>query len=397
MNALLTILVFLIPSQLALHFWPPYAFIFGIRIDYLSPAVYLTDILVFLLILTWVVKDSKKLFGFLNRHKYFLTGLLIFIVANTFYSTSPFPTLYKWIKIAEAVFLGVFLAVGKRYIKVGAVAKTLFYSLAFFSLIGVLQFMFGKTLGGPLYLLGERSFNIATPGIALTQIAGRDYLRAYSTFSHPNSLAGYISVSFIISLAALGLKFFKRNFILTVIVLGCLFLTFSASAFLGVFAVLLMAVCLKRKILFRKLAWSILSLSIVASLFIPIVSVRLSGLASGFGQSFSQRLELAAIAGRMVSEKFWIGEGLNTFTINVPYLRQPVHNIFLLTFAETGIGGLLLLFFFLYRFLLKAIAKKNYFYVLALVFILVTGMFDHYWLTIQQNLLLLGLFFGMLN
>jgi hypothetical protein len=55
-------------------------------------------------------------------------------------------------------------------------------SVVFFGLIGILQFVFQKTLGGALYLFGERSFNASTPGIALFSFQGKDYLRAYSLF-----------------------------------------------------------------------------------------------------------------------------------------------------------------------------------------------------------------------
>ena len=45
-HLLFQIFIFLLPTQLAYHFWPNWALVYGIRVDYLAPAVYLTDILV---------------------------------------------------------------------------------------------------------------------------------------------------------------------------------------------------------------------------------------------------------------------------------------------------------------------------------------------------------------
>ena len=47
---LVNLFVFLIPTQLALHFWLPGSFVFGIRVDYLAPSIYLTDILFVLIV-----------------------------------------------------------------------------------------------------------------------------------------------------------------------------------------------------------------------------------------------------------------------------------------------------------------------------------------------------------
>jgi O-antigen ligase len=115
-------------------------------------------------------------------------------------------------------------------------------------------------------------------------------------------------------------------------------------------------------------------------------------------------MELASIAGQMVSQKFWIGEGLNTFTIketkfigikSYEWILQPVHNIYLLAFSETGIIGLIFLLFVFYKAFKNAFSKKKISLLVTIVFILITGLFDHYWLTLQQNLLLFGFVVGL--
>ncbi|PIZ67305.1 hypothetical protein COY12_02150 [Candidatus Roizmanbacteria bacterium CG_4_10_14_0_2_um_filter_33_96] len=76
------------------------------------------------------------------------------------------------------------------------------------------------------------------------------------------------------------------------------------------------------------------------------------------------------------------------------FFNQPVHNIFLLFIAETGliIGG-----FILYRLvdllIQKRLTKGQWLLIFVIIF---TGFFDHYWLTLQQNFLLMGLVMGVI-
>ena len=58
------------------------------------------------------------------------------------------------------------------------------------AILAISQFIKGGTLG--LWILGERTFTISTPGIAKFDFYGREFLRPYATFPHPNVLAGFI-------------------------------------------------------------------------------------------------------------------------------------------------------------------------------------------------------------
>ena len=90
----------------------------------------------------------------------------------------------------------------------------------------------------------------------------------------------------------------------------------------------------------------------------------------------------------------FLGTGLGNYLIVqeqfpqlfADFLNQPVHNIFLLFLSETGAITILLLFFLFFKKLISAVKKYPY----ILIIILITGLFDHYWLTLQQNFLLMG-------
>ena len=115
-------------------------------------------------------------------------------------------------------------------------------------------------------------------------------------------------------------------------------------------------------------------------------------------QSFVQRIFLLKAAMQMVQTNFLFGVGFGNFLPGLPFLfsaqlhystifLQPVHNIFFLIAAETGVTGLLFVFWFLYKTLQKLKTIKT----LLFIVIISLGMFDHYFLTLQQGQLLLTL------
>ena len=53
-----------IPTQFGRHFWPDFSFVSGVRVDYLSPTLYVTDILIFLIFALEIIKFSIFSFKF---------------------------------------------------------------------------------------------------------------------------------------------------------------------------------------------------------------------------------------------------------------------------------------------------------------------------------------------
>jgi hypothetical protein len=358
---ILTVLVFLLPTQLAIHFWPSWAFVFGIRIDYLSPAIYLTDILTFLVLGLWIVQDKQTIFNLIKKYKHVVVGLLLLILINSYFSVSIFPTLYKWLKILELISFGVY--VNQRFKIVGkeSILKTLFASIIFFSLIGIDQFITGHTIGGLLYWLGERSFTISTPGIALTNIFGQSSLRAYSTFPHPNALAGYLGASTIFLVANDFFKKNKKRLFGLLVITTCFLLTFSLTAFIAVVI----------SFLLNKKSSAVLILIVLLSLLMPITSTRILS-NTDFNKNISERLDLSILSGKIITQNFWTGTGVNTFIVEMTEIRpsqtsawllQPVHNIFLLVLSEVGIFGLLILVFYFF----KSIKKFPYIFLFVIL------------------------------
>jgi len=397
------LLIFLLPTQLALHFWPPSAFVFGLRVDYLAPAIYLTDILFLAVLVPWVCKNHKKFSSDLKKHKLYIFVFIVFVVANTAFSISIFPSVFKWLKVVELVMFYYYVSVRNDIFKDRKVLPVIFYSLLFFSLIGIIQFLLGKTLGGPLYILGERNFNISTPGIALAQLVGINFMRAYSTFSHPNSFAGFLGVGILFLVFNYSWKDSSRKIFGLLIIFLAFVLTFSTAAFLGMLACLVVFWIWRKKIFNSKNVVFLTGVFLMISLIQPFFASVILKNNFNLTQNISQRFELALGAGRVISQKFFLGEGLNTFIVGESkitqlgfylWILQPVHNFFLLIFSETGIFGLLIVFWIITGMFRKTLATKNIAIFMCLVFVLTTGLFDHYWFTLQQNTLLFAFILG---
>ncbi len=391
---LFRILVFLLPIQLAFHFWPSWSFVYGIRIDYFAPAIYVQDLIIAIFFIIFLLTNAKLRFPFSKVLIFFL--FLIFILTNIHESLVWQVSLLKWVRILELIFLGFSIRFANLDFQKDFV-KPLSFSVILFTFIGILQFVLQKSIGGPLYLFGERSFSLDTPGIAKVVILGKNYLRAYSTFSHPNSFAGFL----LIALSMFCLSEFRsrekalRNIAILFSLIGIL-ISFSLGIYI-LTSVFILFLTLKKyvKLTFDRVLM-LATTSLIVSLVLPLVSLVFIG--NDLGESLSQRLFLADISEKIIQTHFLLGVGANNFIIalsqfrslsNSIWLLQPVHNIFLLIFTETGIAGLILFFLLLIQSLKKGLQTNQSFLVVAILLICFSGIFDHYWLTLIQNQLLL--------
>lgn len=368
------IFILLLPSQIGIHFWPKFSFVYGIRVDYLSPTVYLTDILtVFLIFLFFKDKTS------VSFKIWFIQFFCYLLATSALLSVNQGSAFYKLLKIVEFLILGIVLY-QTHYFKEIVLKQALSLAVIFTSLLGLAQLFKGASLG--LWFLGERQISLATIGIAKIQITNFEFLRPYATFSHPNSLAGFVLVSLLI-LSPFKLKTEKIALFLGIIII---FLSWSQTVWL-VSSIFVLCFYLKKKTSFC----STKNLIIVALLFLLSLSPILLSLISN-SQEILTRKELLDSSFKMIKQNFALGLGLNNFVPSLPlyltsreyWLLQPVHNVYLLVATEIGLVGIVLLGWGLRLVSLKPIFSSAAFWA-----ILLTGSLDHYWLTLQQNQLLL--------
>ena len=124
---------------------------------------------------------------------------------------------------------------------------------------------------------------------------------------------------------------------------------------------------------------------------------------SGDPDTIQKRVLLAKHAIKIITDHPLTGVGLGNYVIAesrfpnpYPYVFiEPVHNILLLFVAEAGLILTFLTGVILIPFLKKLSQNETARY--ALTVIIITGFFDHYWLTLQQNILLMPVLFGFLQ
>lgn len=381
------------PTQVGFHFWPDFSFVSGVRVDYLSPTLYLTDILIIVL---FVACFLNKKISF-RPNIYFLFFYCLLFLGALLSKSIP-AAILGIVKLSEFIFLGFYIyknvSLSKTFLKV------LSLGLIFESLLGILQFLNHASIGGIFYYFGERTFSSTTPGIANASINGALILRPYATFSHPNVLAAYLlfGIAFLFFFAKTKTRFEKYFFAVTITVSSiCLILTLGRVAILGFgfLALFRLIGALKNK--------SKQGVVLIFGLIIVCLAVLLPNLGrfnlSLTDESVVQRETLAKASLRMIENHPFSGVGINNFLIELPnYTRnkaffylQPVHNIFLLAFSQIGlIAGLMfmILLFFAFRS-----ANIKFKFMLFLVCLL--GFFDHYFLTLQQAQILFALALGL--
>lgn len=398
----------LLPVQLGRHFWPEQSFVNGIRIDYLSPTIYATDILIFVLAIVWLYT--------IKRHQFFFT----FLVAGIYIGMSTqnhhvLPTLAKLLTLSEMIFLAVYIRTERPDVTVTGLCLCI--ASLWSSLLAWLQFATQHSLGEMWWFAGERTFTVSTPGIARILIEGDLMLRPYATFPHPNVLAGFLIISSPLIYSSMRsahipqwLRYGAMFFIASTILIS-----FSRSAWIagilmvattGIYVVSRQGITQSVLMIFhhKKI---ILIASVCLALLIPVFIQRFEELFTTDNQSISHRVLLMSAARSMVREHPIIGVGLNRFIPMLPqYISitsagdlQPVHNVFLLVASETGAFGLGLFLFFggkTYINIWHARKKSPYAFpfFLSLIALFVVGMFDHYIYTIHQTQLLVGIIVG---
>ncbi len=385
---LLYVLILLIPVQLGKHYFPDFSYISGVPIDYLAPTLYLTDLIALLMIFL----NLRQVLAFFKNN--ILYGFIILLCINVVFSISQPAAIYKSIRILEMLSLFAVFKHAKLNMKyvLGLLAAGALFEIS----LAVAQVMQQSSLQGIFYFFGERNFTLSSPSIAKASINGVEMLRPYATFSHPNSLAGfYLLIYFFVFTFTPFRKYILLKNILLLLCSMLILISFSKIA-IAVFLLLNIILLLNR----RKIIGC--NMCVFGRIFILIVLSAIFLSVQGDINSLEKRLLLADNAVSIFLSQPVVGVGVGNYLFaqalfpgKYPYFfLQPVHNIFLLFLAEGGLLLTLYTGYFLYKWLQIFIKHESFLYAFAIV--VVTGMADHYWLTLQQNMLLLPVVFGII-
>lgn len=411
----------LLPSQLGFHFWPSWAHLLGRRIDYLSPTLYLNDITILLTLsfYWWGKRIASTPIKSGDRNDtlmgvgppipgywrtIFLRVIPIFIILNIAFSLNPPVTLIIWLRFLVYFLWGWYIIRTKP--DLALVTFFLSLSIIYASTIAILQWQRQQALGGLFWLLGERWYTPATPGIALANWCSwlspcREVVRSYATFPHPNVLAGYL----VILWPLLWLHRQKSKIITLSLCLipFALLTTLSRMAWITWLVVTTFHFLVKLRTTNYQLRtnhplllFTLLALGGLIIFFPYLRSLNLQN------ESVTLRQALIYSAWEIWRSAPFLGTGLGASLSAYPeiipktnvYAFQPVHLVPLLLLTEIGVIGVFILGLLIYYFRSKF--RFTLPFSLSLLTLILLSLFDHYPLSLHQGQLLTALILSLL-
>lgn len=374
--------IIFLPTQLNKYFFGEYALVNGVRKDLLAVQLSLS-LLIILLFISFYLKQIASL----AKKKQVLL-FVFFSAVNLFFSINKVTTAYKLFLIYALIcyIFAVLQFKKEKLLNQRLLLISLLFMLAPQLFLAVYQFLAGKSFGSVFYFLGERALSLTGADTALVYFYKELRLRPYATFSHPNSMAGFMLMLVVFLLYKIkpetGFDSLLR--VLAVLIAsGLVLISFSKTAILGL--VLLLFVYFIKNLS----CWFCFISRVIVLVIFSLVFLLTPFLSS----SVAERLVYAGDSFLILKTFFWFGSGLggylsalaNIFPERSTVFLQPVHNIFFLFLAETGFVGFLfvLLEFWLSKKTVFFFLKKNLPFVFIIGFL---GLFDHYFLSLNQNL-----------
>ncbi len=370
--------------------------------EYMDVSLYLGEVILVFMFVLYILNNIKVIKSInkniKNRLKNWfhveqLLPLLAvaYLALNTAQSIDPILSLI-FIWHASLALLFIFLTKvlivsrGTSFLK--DVFKVVVISILLQVAISGYQIMNNHSAG--LYWLNESKISTETLNVAKSEILGFKILRGYGTFPHPNVLAAFCLLSYILLVTYKSLFHVKQIAILfsTVLIGVAILLTGSKT---GAFLFLIIFLGERIKYLFH-----------VKQILIAIVAVITVSLVilyqSDIKQSYSTRIDQFNYQSNF-SQATFLGSGLGTYrysydSLSSPvewWVLEPVHSSVYIIYRELGIVPVVLLFLLvacILKFpLIVPRETKNSLFI-TLIFLIIYLMTDHFFWDIQQGMYL---------
>lgn len=406
-NTLFYVFVFLLPWQTRYIF--SHLTLGGSEFEYGKLSIYVSEVVLFFLFflftIYWIffgIKKDKLPLNFL-----FLFVLLLISSFGYFFTIDKQMFFYGLLKLSELVFL-IFIInkINFSCIKVG---YSFVSSMFLHSILGIYQFI-NQNINPNKYLgIAEQVSYLKGPSI-IENIGGR-FLRAYGGLSHPNIFGGFLVIAVLFMVGIYVTKIINKKiyekiifWIIFITLFNALILTFSRSAYLalGISFVFIFIYSIYKKC-FNKYSSIFIIVFFIStiSLFIfkDIFVTRTSLTQRTEINSNIERIQLLKQSFNIIQERFLYGVSFNNY-IPAIYSRnfgfqiyeyQPVHNVYLLVFAELGIIGFLFyLSIFVFSFCknIKTKDEINIIFSIMILSIFVINLFDHYFWTSYSGVII---------
>lgn len=427
---LLYLFAFLLPFQTRLFLEK--GMMNGGIVEYQTISLYVSDIVLVLLLAVFIFYQLKR---FRSEEEYnvsprviwwLIAGLDLFFFISILVAGDHLLAAYKY---------GVFLlGAGLFWVLIRAHysrLKLLFSFLAAMLLqagVGIWQFLSQSDFGSKW--MGKAIHSVAEGGTSVVQIAetGERWLRAYGALPHPNILGGVLAVAILILVGIMVNYELKikndgsgitnsyllplTSYLFLSIFTTSLFFTFSRGAWLSLLAGLFVFLTLNyfrgKHHFSRRPIKPVVLMGILAAIlsfsYGDIVSTRLGGGAELEQKSTSERTASLRDGWRVIGEAPFSGTGAGNYILELHRLDpggesweyQPVHNTFLLIWAEIGFAGLLLFVSILAWIATALYRRKDRWGLAVLASLMVILMFEHWLWSLHFGMLLFWFILGII-
>jgi len=354
---LLMALAFVFPLGTHYRWFPDAAFAYGKLNVYLVPEIWIGEIFVLGIILSWLWTLPK--INLREQLPVWLMVALLFVAGGVSLSVSLYPGLSLILLLRIGLMVGFAFYLAQRQWDRQSLREggwVVMAAVGLQCLLGWYQVLAGQALttGYLARLIGESPLALDYPGINFVTVLGQYWLRPYGTFPHPNLLAALL----LLALPVLGWlawekfqKHKKSRLILGLLIVSTLLLTLSRLAWLVLVLWLVLGIIAYSPNLRRRLPmvrqyqfW--LGIGIITTL--PVVLYRFVSLWGSNSFSLMGRMLLNASAVEMIW-RYPLGIGMGHFGYYQRYFDtsgwfdvgvEPVHQVFLLVAVEQGwLGG----------------------------------------------------------
>lgn len=391
------VIVFLIPLNLGKHFVFNWSYVNGLLTDYLVPTLFITDILLGVLLVLWFVEGlifKKSLRYFFPYITFFLFAVFLSVLS----SVELYASLYAYGRLL--LYVGFFFYVVFNFDvskDLVSLIKVIFLSSFLISLLGIAQWVKQSSVFDNYLFFGEQPYTVSTKGVVRDNFFGVSKVPPYGTFRHPNILGGFLCVTLIWVLWTLLVSTLTKwwrlfGWVAFLVGVFCLFLTLSKISWI----VFVLGACgvLLRRFAIRRVFLLVMICCFVLSLTLPFLKVS--------NISVVRRSDLLASSFAMIDYNPLFGVGLNTnvslidgylVSLGKPKFTQPVHNVFVLIFSESGVFACVFFTMLLGALILSR--RIHFLFFISLFQIVLLSLFDHYFYTINQTQLLFWLTLGV--
>ncbi|MDD4902422.1 MAG: O-antigen ligase family protein [Patescibacteria group bacterium] len=365
-----------------------------------------------------------------------LSGLDLFLFLSIFFAPDTILAAYRYVLFLLG--LGLFWLIIKAEYSRTKLAIAFFSSLIIQGGLAIGQFLLQNTFAFKwLGLAIHYSSDLGVSVIETLDARGipERWLRAYGSLDHPNILGGLLAIGLTILVCIYLQSYFEKNkitnypgrapwpragklkiinfftfYFLLFTLFAALIFTFSRSAALALAVGLILSVIFY---LFKKDRPALKRLGLIAvmaAVLFGIIFFNYQDLFITRAQDTS-RLELKSISERktyqddslgLIKKNWLFGSGIGNYTKALAEKDpqrswdklNPVHNVFLLVWSESGIFGLLFFTALLVYLFVGSFRKKIILNLSILSILVIIMMFDHYLWSLHFGILLFWLSIG---